>query len=184
MADRLHSEDDAARSHPQPPTTIAMVPRCLVPLKTFQTIDIVMSNEEPDFQVDAEQSSSDQTPLDKVQGKDYFTSLPNELKEFIFAQLNPFHKLNVRLTSKYFFEYIPANTHADNLQVEILEPVIRSFFACFMCCRLRPRVHFKDKSRVGDKGVGRCSFHSMSLGLCPGRWRERIMYLCNKLILF
>lgn len=86
-------------------------------------------------------------------GRDYLTSLPVELKELVFEELNLLDKLNLRYSNKFFMTYIPGFTHDDYLEAETLAPAKGHFYACNTCCRLRPRVKFADNARVKEKGV-------------------------------
>lgn len=102
----------------------------------------------------------DRSAVPPEPGRDYLTSLPVELKAFVFKDLNLLDKLSLRFTNKYFSNYIPAYTHADYLQAEQIEPAKGTFFACYICCRLRPRGKFADNARVQGKGVSHLLFHS------------------------
>ena len=92
--------------------------------------------------------------------QDRLSSLPTEIKELVFKDLDLLDKLDLRLTNRYFFEYIPAYTHADYLEAEQLERAVdRKFYTCYMCLRLRPKAKFADKSRMNGKGVSQ--FHCL-----------------------
>ena len=95
----------------------------------------------------------------RQQPQDPLSKLPVELKELVFKDLDLLDKLDLRYTNHYFFEYIPAYTHADYLKAEQLERAIaRGLYTCCMCLRLRTRAKFADKSRMNGKGVSRSHF--------------------------
>ena len=92
--------------------------------------------------------------------QDRLSNLPAEIKDLVLKDLDLLDKLDLRHTNRYFSEYIPAYTHADYLEAEKLErAVARKFYTCCMCCRLRPKAKFADKSRMNGKGVSR--FHCL-----------------------
>ena len=115
--------------------------------------------------VDMQSSETSSPPASfRRPAQDGLSNLPAELKELIFRHLNILDKLDLRLTNYYFFNYIPAYTHADYLKAEQLKPAIdRGFYTCCMCCRFRPRVYFADNARMNGKGVSLSTFSPSSV---------------------
>ncbi|KAL8797030.1 MAG: hypothetical protein Q9195_000801 [Heterodermia aff. obscurata] len=68
--------------------------------------------------------------------------------------LNILDKLNLKFVNKYFHAFIPPYSHADYLKAENLEGAKGKFYACHICCRLRPRGKFADNARIQTKGPG------------------------------
>ena len=95
-------------------------------------------------------------------GKDPLTMLPVELQNMSFKSLNVLDKLNLKFVNKYFHAFIPQYSHADYLKAEKLEGAIGKFYACFICCRFRPRSKFADNSRIQTKGVSHLSLRFFS----------------------
>ena len=97
---------------------------------------------------------------------DSLAQLPTELKELVFSSLNLLDKLDLKLTCRYFYNYIPDYTPNDYHIAEQLPEARTCFYACCLCQRFRPRDKFADNSRVQSKAVSSPKNHTRCTGTC------------------
>ncbi|KAF2838156.1 hypothetical protein M501DRAFT_1017180 [Patellaria atrata CBS 101060] len=81
------------------------------------------------------------------------SKLPPEIQLTIIDQLDPVGKLNLRITSRYYYDTIKPLTPNELLQTEKSDWAIKNgLLRCMDCKRLRPSSCFADSMRKGKKG--------------------------------